>query len=226
MQPQILLAVADEQRRQRYEAFLSKERVICQTVSSLRDVSTQTAKQPYHAIFVDMPLYVRASHYQKSLAEDALKALPHARLNLTPSGEISILVSGEGHESSSTPEEYLHFCCQQPVKLVKPRTRIRLHINALFSHSEDFRDACRTACVDISAGGCFLFSTDVKVAPHDTVWVRLVNLNDQTPITSMVCWKREWGTSNEMPGVGIRFDGMTEDQQNQLTDICREKLRE
>lgn len=226
MQPQILLAVADEQRRQRYEAFLRTEHVICQTVVSLRDVSTQTAKQPYHAIFVDMPLYVRASHYQKSLVEDALRALPHARLNLTPAGEISILVTGEGHESSSTPEEYLRYCCQQPVKVVKPRTRIRLHINALFSTTEDFSEACRTACVDISAGGCFLFSTDREIAPHDTVWVRLVILNDPTPIASMVCWKREWGTSNEMPGVGIRFDGMTEDQQEQLTKIYREKLRE
>lgn len=226
MQPQILLAVADSSRRLLYEDFLRKERVICQTVSSLREVATQTAKQPYHAIFLDMPLIVRASHYEKCLVEDALRALPHARLNLTHTEEISILVSGEGHESSGTPEEYLQYCCMQPVKVVQPRRRIPLHINALISSTGDMSSPERTACVDISPGGCFLFCTDEEIGLHDAVWVRLVILNDPTPIASLVCWKREWGVTNEMPGVGIRFESLTEQQQEQITALCREKQRE
>ncbi len=223
MQPQILLAVADDRRRQRYEEFLRKEHVICQIVTSLREVATQTAKQPYHAIFLDMPLIAKGSHYEKSLVEDCLRALPHARLNLTPAGEISILVSDAGHKSSGTPEEYLHYCCQQPVKVVLPRKRIALHINALMSGSDDMAAPGRTACIDISPGGCFLFSTDEETGVHDTIWVRLMLLNDPTPIQSMVCWKREWGVTNDMPGVGIRFDAMSDRQREQLATLCRIK---
>ena len=51
MQSQILLVVGDEIRRSQFENFFKKERVICQAVTSLRDVSTQIARQPYNAIF-------------------------------------------------------------------------------------------------------------------------------------------------------------------------------
>jgi CheY-like chemotaxis protein len=223
MQPQILLAVADEERRSIYEEFLKKERVICQAVSSLRDVATQAAKQPYNAIFLDIPLVIRASQYEKSLVEDALRALPHARLNITASTrEISILVSGESHESSNTPEEYLRYCCEQPVKIVLPRKRIPLNLNAVLSHP-GLAVAERTVCIDISPGGCFLFTVNEEFTLHTPVWISLVILNDSSPIRSTVCWKREWGMTNEIPGVGIRFEEMTDQQQEQIVSLCREK---
>ena len=227
MQPQILLAVADKGRRRIYEEFLKKERVICQVVSSLRDVATQTAKQPYHAIFLDIPLIVRASHYEKSLVEDALRALPHARLNIIPATrEISILVSGNDHESSHTPEEYLHYCCEQPVKTVQPRSRIPLNLNAVLSPPANMASAERTVCIDISPGGCFLFCVNDEIALQSSVWIQLVILNDPSPILSTVCWKREWGMTNEIPGVGLRFDEMTAQQQAQIHSLCREKQTE
>jgi hypothetical protein len=227
MQPQILLAVADEDRRSIYEAFLKKERVICQSVSSLRDVATQTARQPYNAIFLDMPLIVRASQYEKSLVEDALRTLPHARLNITvATGEISILVSGDDHESSQTPEEYLRYCCEQPIKTVLPQNRIPLNFNAVLSRSPEMAAVERTVCIDISPGGCFMFCVNDEITLQSLVWIRLVILNDSTPIMSTVCWKREWGMTNEIPGVGIRFDGMTEQQQTEILSLCRGKQKE
>jgi hypothetical protein len=225
--PQILLAVSDEERRSIYETFLKKERVICQVVSSLRDVATQTARQPYHAIFLDIPLIVRASRYEKSLVEDVLRALPHARLNITgKTGEISILVSGETHESSQTPEEYLRFCCEQPVKTILPRSRIPLNLNAVLSHTSTVAAAERTVCLDISPGGCFLFCVNDEITLHSSVRISLVILNDPTPILSTVCWKREWGITNEIPGVGVRFDEMTAQQHAQLVALCRDKQQE
>lgn len=226
MQPQILLAVVDEERRRIFEAFLRKERVICQVVSSLREVATQTARQPYNAIFLDMQLMAQASRYEKSLAEDALRALPYARLNITTeTGEIGILVSGDDHESSHTPEEYLRYCCEQPVKTVLPQNRIPLNLNAALSRSPDMENAERTACIDISPGGCFLFCVNDDITLHAPVWIRLIILNDQTPIQSTVCWKREWGMTNEIPGVGIRFDRMTEQQQAEMLSLCRDKQK-
>jgi Tfp pilus assembly protein PilZ len=227
-QPQILLAVSDDERRSIYETFLKKERVICQVVSSLRDVATQTARQPYNAIFLDIPLLVRATQYEKSLVEDALRALPHARLNITASTrEVSILVSGDSHESSQTPEEYLRYCCEQPVKTILPRNRIALNLNAVLSlPAEDTMSDERTVCIDISPGGCFLFSVNEEISLQSTVLIRLLILNDPSPIQSTVCWKREWGMTNDIPGVGIRFDEMTPQQQAQILSLCREKQKE
>lgn len=227
MQPQILLAVVDEARRCIFEAFLRKERVICQVVSSLREVATQAGRQPYNAIFLDMPLMTQASRYEKSLVEDALRALPYARLDIAPhTGEISILLSGNAPESSHTPEEYLRYCCEQPVKTVLPQNRIPLNLNVVLSRSPDMENAERTVCIDISPGGCFLFCVNDDVTLQTPVWIRLVILNDQTPIQSTVCWKREWGMTSEIPGVGIRFDKMTEQQQAEILSLFRDKQKE
>jgi len=226
MQPQILLAVADEERLRIYEAFVKKERAICHTVSSLRDVANQAARQPYNAIFLDMPLIVKASRYEKSLVEDALYALPNARLNITAKTQkISMLISWDAPEGARTPEDHLRYCCEQPPRVAPIRNRVPLNLNAVLSRSPDMTDAVRTVCIDFSPGGCFLFCVNDEIATQSTVWVRLIALSDQSPIESTVCWKREWGMTSEIPGVGIRFDVMTPQQQGEILSLSRGKQK-
>jgi hypothetical protein len=226
MQPQILLAVDDEDRRLIYEAFVRKERAICHVVSSLRDVATQTIKQPYNAIFIDTPVVVRASRYEKSLAEDALRSIPNTRLNLTPkTRKIQMSVSWEAKNNSHTPEEHLKYCCKNPHKIVLPRDRIQLNLNAMLSRSSTMESAERTVCIDFSPGGCFLFCVNDEITVQSSVWISLLNLNDPSPILSNVCWKREWGLTNEVPGIGIRFDEMTKHQKDEILALCRRKQK-
>ncbi|WP_168205938.1 PilZ domain-containing protein [Geobacter sp. FeAm09] len=227
MQPQILLAVADEERRLIYEAFIKNERVICHTVSSLRDVANQAARQPYNAIFLDMPLIVKASRYEKSLVEDALHALPNVRLNITAkTRKIRMLVSWDAREAGvATPEEQLKYCCELAPKVAPICSRVPLNLNAVLSCSPDMTNTERTVCIDFSPGGCFLFCVNDEIALQTTVWIRLVALSDQTPIVSTVCWKREWGMTSEIPGVGVRFDVMTPQQQAEILSLCRGKQK-
>jgi len=226
MQPQILLAVADEERRLIYEAFVKQERAICHTVSSLRDVANQAARQPYNAIFLDMPLIIKASRYEKSLVEEALQALPNARLNVTAkTRKIRMLVSWDDQEGARTPEEHLKFCCEQPPKAAPICNRVPLNLNAVLSRSPDMADAERTVCIDFSPGGCFLFSVNDEIISQATVWIRLIALSDPSPIASTVCWKREWGMTSEIPGIGIRFDEMTPQQQAEILSLSRGKQK-
>ncbi|GFE61444.1 PilZ domain-containing protein [Geobacter sp. AOG2] len=226
MQPQILLAVADEERRLIYEAFVKKERAICHTVSSLRDVANQAARQPYNAIFLDMPLIVKASRYEKSLVDDALHALPNARLNVTAKTQkIRMLISWDAQEGAHTPEEHLRYCCEQHPKVAPICSRVLLNLNAVLSRSPNMATPERTVCIDFSPGGCFLFCVNDEITPLSTVWIRLVALSDQSPITATVCWKREWGMTSEIPGIGVRFDVMTPQQQAEILSLCRGKLK-
>jgi c-di-GMP-binding flagellar brake protein YcgR len=152
--------------------------------------------------------------------------MPHASLDITATREISVVVSGDVHESSHSPEEYLRYCCEQPVRTFAPQNRIQLNFNAVLSRSPDITNAERTVCIDISPGGCFLFTVNEEIVLHSSVWVSLIILNDSTPIASTVCSKKEWGIANEIPGVGIRFDKMTEQQQTEMLSLCRDKQKE
>ena len=49
-----------------------------------------------------------------------------------------------------------------------------------------------------------------------TPLIRLIALEDQTPIEGVICWKRDWGTADKMPGIGIRFDALTEGQESEI----------
>ncbi len=75
MQPQILLAVEDEERRLVYEAFIRKEQAIC---ISLRDVANQAPTIPITPSFWTCRRHWRVPRYEKSLVEDALHAIPNA----------------------------------------------------------------------------------------------------------------------------------------------------
>ena len=173
-----------------------------------------------------MPLISRASRYEKSLAEDALRCLPNTRLNITPkTGKIQMSVSWETKKSSHTPEEHLKYCCEKPLKIVLPRDRIHLNLNTLLSRSDNMASAERTVSIDFSTGGCFLFCVDDEVKLQSSVWISLLNLNDPSPIFSTVCWKREWGMTNEIPGIGIRFNEMTKQQKEEIISICRIKQK-
>jgi len=219
--PQILLAVADAERRAIYEEFIQKERVNYQVVTSLRDVALQTSKQPFNGILLDMQLILRASRNEKYLVEDALRALPHIRLNITSkSKNIRMLASWPTQNKSQSSEEYLKFCCDQPPKLVLPRDRISININAKLSLFSDMASAVRTFSVDISKGGCFIFSVNDEITLQSHVWISFSKSVDPSPIPATVCWKREWGTTNDIPGIGVSFKEMTEEQHDQLIKLC------
>jgi Tfp pilus assembly protein PilZ len=218
MKPQILLAVIDNARQSIYVDFLRREQANCLIVPSLRELVIQAAKQPYCGILIDMPVMVKASRMDKNLVEDALTALPSARINIARGGtDILVLpINGDSTKTTQTASDFVRYCCSTLPKLVFIRNRIPLHLNVLLAITSDMFDAMQTASIDFSEGGCFLFTVDSTLVPGNTVWIRLIALEDQTPIKGTICWKRDWGTTNKVPGVGIRFDVLTVGQESEI----------
>lgn len=224
MQSQILLAVISEERQHVYQEFLDREQVSCRIVPSLREMVTQAAKFPHCGILLDMPVIVKASHYDKTLAEDTLRALPSARINIAKKNNgILILPIGASDGSSQTASEFIRNCCSKPSKIVYVRNRIPLHLNVLLARTSDMSDAVQTACIDFSEGGCFLFTTDTEFLLQSLVWIRLIGLEDQTPILGTICWKQLWGSADKVPGIGIRFDVLTGRQKSEILTLIAKK---
>jgi|GEM_PF-538643 len=223
MKPQILLAVTDKARQHVYVDFLGREQATPHIVSSLRELIIQAGKQPYCGILIDMPLMLKTSKTDKGLAEDALNALPSARINIARNGTDILVLTINGNKDITAPtaSDFVRYCCGEPPKIVFVRNRVPLHLNALLATASDMSDAIRTACVDFSEGGCFLFTVDSTFVPDNTVWIRLIALEDQTPIKGVICWKRDWGTADKMPGIGIRFDALTEGQESEILHLIK-----
>ena len=136
-----------------------------------------------------------------------------------------MLASWVGQDGSLPPEEHLRYCCEQPSKIVLVRNRIPLNLNALLSSTSNMEDAERTVSIDFSPGGCFLFCVNDEIALKSTLWISLLALSNQSPIASTVCWKRGWGMTNEIPGVGLRFDFLTRQQRTEILSFCQCKIK-
>jgi Tfp pilus assembly protein PilZ len=66
-------------------------------------------------------------------------------------------------------------------------------------------------------GGCFIFSThewDLRTEVSFTV----VEFPDPSPISGEVRWQIPWGKSQRIPGIGVKFVTIREDQRRYLCD--------
>ncbi len=69
---------------------------------------------------------------------------------------------------------------------------------------------------NISRGGCFLISFE-PLNVGDRVWLTIPELKDNAPIEAEVRWVRLWGEYRFLPGMGVRFIGLTEAQKAELS---------
>jgi Tfp pilus assembly protein PilZ len=96
-----------------------------------------------------------------------------------------------------------------------------VHFNVLLSNDEsmDEKKLERTVMINISKGGCFLFSgrdwSDTSKA-----WLIINELTDKTPIEGDIRWSVEWGKQMTIPGIGLSFKHIKSSQLEELVHKC------
>jgi hypothetical protein len=48
--------------------------------------------------------------------------------------------------------------------------------------------------------------------PDTQVWIQFVDLEDKTPVVAKVCQVQRWGKGCKIPGVGLEFLSLTDNQ--------------
>ena len=94
-----------------------------------------------------------------------------------------------------------------------------IHFNVLLPKTAGFNEEGirRTVTVNVSKGGCFIYSVD-NLASDVEMMIVFKELEDQKPILGEVRWKAKWGEAMQIPGIGIKFEDINE---GQLTEICK-----
>jgi hypothetical protein len=74
----------------------------------------------------------------------------------------------------------------------------------------EFNTPYKTVCIDISAGGCFLFCVMDDIVAGSTIWIQMPGSDHESPRKTVqkavVYWVREWGTTQNIPGIGVHFE--------------------
>jgi len=226
MADKIILVVKDEIRKDRYQAILDTFEVSLNVVASLKEAINLASEEPHNGLLIDLPLLVRAPQVIKFSINDLLNGLPSGTLNIhAPSGEIRLLQRGDRTLNCSSVEQFVEICAKFHPKIIFSKKRVQLHYNVLLATTPDFRDPDRSVCMDISTGGCFLIFLRpphrVDIAVGSTVWIKMIGLNNGDPIEAVVRWMREWGTTHNIPGIGVEFQNLSDDFRKQIGSMAR-----
>lgn len=222
MAANILLVVKDLERKERYLRKMDELDAAFSVVSSLQEALLLATEEPHCGVLIDMLLMVRVPASIKGSVEGLLNSLPSATLNIhVPSGDIRILPREATVSECSSVGQFVKICAGFSPKTIFPRKRESLHFNALFDRDPDFKAADRTACMDISGAGCFLFSVRDDHAIGNTIWIKLVGANDDYPIKGVISWIREWGTTQHIPGIGVTFEAVSDELKKKIYEMNR-----
>ncbi len=99
------------------------------------------------------------------------------------------------------------------------RKTIKLPILLSFSRRSNEDNAEKTFTVNISPGGAYVFTAG-EWEVDDRVWIRLLDSDCEIPaIAGEIRWGIPWGEKVVIPGVGIRFKEVSEEQANVIFQL-------
>ena len=215
----VILVCADLKSTRVYTDRLKPLGVDVDTVSSLENLHRLLMVNEYNGLMIDLRTKIRASKAEKELTHDILELFPVIQLKYDRNtGTIKTLYFGQS-AGGGTLEDFVQKECQA----FKPRTirlnkRNKVHFNVLLSLEKDFpgNETEQTVTMDVSKGGLQIYSVNGNKAGGRVSFI-VKELEDNQPILGEVIWKRPWGKGMQIPGIGVKFVNISEDQ---IRTIC------
>ena len=215
----LLLYVHDSEIGKKYLNTLSLKDVECEVVHSFELFYEQALGHSYSGLLVDIVSSIRASSSDREVLKNLMEVYPSLRLRWDPEhGDIRTLMTGAGAGQKISIDHFVKtYCLSFHSRALRLQYRKEIHCNVLCSVYGEMPDDStqRTITLDLSVGGCFLFSTH-RVAKGSLLFLRFLELVDNTPIKVEVQWCREWGKSMNVCGFGVRFLEMQPDQREEI----------
>jgi len=193
--------------------------VTVESVSTFKQLEKKMLKAAYQGVVIDLKTKIKAIKKEKELAYHILEQFPVVQLRLDEqTQQINTLYYGRSR-GDGTLEDFIENDC----KSFDPRTlrafpRARIHLNVRLSKTDRFSEkhTFKTVTVDISKGGCFLFTTE-EFDLKQNVFLIFEDLSDRTPIPAEIRWAKSWGKTLQIPGIGVKFDDLPD---RILAEIC------
>lgn len=180
--------------------------IAVESISALVDTLTRIRCS---GIILDVRCLIRTRD-QKCTLHEFIDAFPTLRVNSTK--------DGSGFIPLGDPDAFINqacaaFCPRQ----VRRNRRVHLALPVLLARKNDpkMRSASKTSSIDLSENGMFLFSCE-DWDTRESVWMRIMTIEDTAPIRGMVRWIHPWGTGLRYPGIGVTFEEISSRQYEEL----------
>jgi Tfp pilus assembly protein PilZ len=174
---------------------------------------------------VDLLTLVRSSKEEKGIAYDCLNYYPSLRVKWDARNK-SMNLSPLEHSVADDSEAALAYFVEKRCKPFTARSlrkfpRKDTCLSLLLSSASGSPDgnALKSFTVNISEGGAFVHTTE-QLAKGETVSLSFLEMPDGEPVQAQVCWRIDWGACRSIAGIGVMFQGLSEQRSNQIKKMA------
>lgn len=225
-QTKILIIAKDLEAGQAYADALREINVAYDIAASFTEMAAMAIHNSYNGLLVDILTLVRSSKEEKVVAYECFNLYPVLRVkweNKKKKINLSPLEQAFSPDTASALKFFIESRCMPfPARPLRRHSRKSYNLNVLLSPDGEFAEhnTMKTFTLNVSTGGVFVHSSH-RFGTGQTVWLKFVEFADHAPIPASVRWFLEWGVSRSIPGLGLRFENLSEAQQALVDSIAK-----
>lgn len=219
----LILVVRDPETQKAYLKAFDVLDVVVDTVSSFKALYQALTQKTYNGVLVDLVTKIKSPRKDIDPLMGVMETFPLVQLRLdAESGQVKALYRGA--ETGGGLKDFIEKeCIPFKPRKIRVSDRRKINLNVVFSPIEADRakaaaNPIRTVTLDVSAGGCFLITSEPLKAGQKVV-MKIKELKDKSPIVAEVRWLRPWGHTMGIPGIGVRFLKISASQKYELLDM-------
>jgi Tfp pilus assembly protein PilZ len=152
----------------------------------------------YSGLILDIPTVMRAPRDARDRLFKLSESLPIMRARIgKPGGRVQFL---------DDIDVFIHNCktvCPSRVRSVR---RYPTKLSTLISREDDpdMTKAVPANILNISERGCYVYTLG-DFSDAEFIFLKIMELEDATPIFGLIRWRKPWGETNMLPGLGVAF---------------------
>jgi hypothetical protein len=173
---------------QRYLDEAKGRGVQIDVATTIKEFYDATVETPYSGLMIDMPTKIKDFSDDREKVDNILQLFPVIRLTFNEkTKQIKAFYSGLLNGTGSIEEFVTHKCLFFSARTLRAYRRKVINFNVILSKSKSISggNSERTVTMNVSQGGCFIYSID-KWEINSDVWFTIKELTDQTPIHGLV----------------------------------------
>lgn len=220
----ILIVVGDTEAGNAYLNAVAEIGAHCDIARNFDEMAAMATENRYNGFLIDILTLVRSSKEEKTIAYECINLFPvlrvkwearHKRIKLSPLEETF------SPDTASVLRFFIENRCKAfPARSLRRHARKVVNLNLLFCTGPDFseKDAHRSFTINVGIHGIFMHTMH-PFQEGDTIWLRFLEFPATSPIKAVVRWSRRWGVMRCIPGVGLEFEALTEEQEREVKRI-------
>ncbi|MDD2388627.1 MAG: PilZ domain-containing protein [Desulfobacterales bacterium] len=216
----VILAARPGEPTEIYLDAIKKFGILIDIVHSIKALHDSLLETAHNGILIDLPILIKSPITEKKFLSTIIDQFPIMQLNYDAvKNEIHSLYYGKTKGDVSLDAFVRTECRSFPARKMRSALRKNVHLNVTvwYKTSPPPYDTEKTVTLDISKGGCFIITSTARQIDSDIEFV-IQELSEQSPISGRIRRIIPWGEGMQLPGIGVEFIHIKENQLNELCD--------